>query len=75
MFSSKPIPRCTAVRVEHAGFLKEESEVKAGWAGNFERLYQADPPAVEVDVRGVTIPNLTLQSTVIHLRLWKHRLW
>jgi len=37
--------------------------VKDGWAGYFERLYQADPPAVEVYVRGVTIPILTLQST------------
>ena len=36
--------------------LTEESEVKACWAGYFERLYQADPPAVEVYVRGVTIP-------------------
>ena len=27
------------------------------WAGYFDRLYQADPPAVELDVRGVTIPN------------------
>ena len=35
--------------------MTEESEVKARWAGYFERLYQADPPAVEVDVRGVTI--------------------
>ena len=25
------------------------------WAGYFERLYQAVPPAVELDVRGVTI--------------------
>ena len=33
----------------------EESEVKARWAGYFERLYQADPPAVEFDVRGVTV--------------------
>ena len=33
-----------------------EYEVKARWAGYFERLYQADPPAVELDVRGVTIP-------------------
>ena len=30
--------------------------MKARWAGYFERLYQADPPAVELDVRGVTIP-------------------
>ena len=35
--------------------LTEESEVKARWAGYFERLYQADPPAVKLDVRGVTI--------------------
>ena len=31
--------------------MTEESEVKARWAGYFERLYQADPPAVELDVR------------------------
>ena len=35
--------------------MTEESEVKAGWAGYFERLYQADPPAVELDIKGVTI--------------------
>ena len=54
--SSKPIPRCTAVRAEGGRLLTEESEVKARWAGYFERLYQADPPAVQLDVRGVTIP-------------------
>ena len=31
--------------------------MKARWAGYFERLYPADPLAVELDVRGVTIPN------------------
>ena len=36
--------------------MTEESELKALWAGYFERLYQADPPAVELDVRGVTNP-------------------
>ena len=36
--------------------MTEECEVKARWAGYFERLYQADPPVVEVDVRGVTLP-------------------
>ena len=35
--------------------LDRESEVKARWAGYFERLHQADPPAVELDIRGVTI--------------------
>ena len=34
--------------------MTEESEVKARWAGYFERLYQADPLAVELDVRGVS---------------------
>ena len=36
--------------------MTEESEVKARWAGCFELLYQADPLAVKLDVRGVTIP-------------------
>ena len=54
--SSKPIPRCTAFRAEGGGLLTEESEVKACWASYFGWLYQADTPAVEVDVRGVTIP-------------------
>ena len=53
--SSKPIPRCTAARAEGGELLTEESEVKARWASYFERLYQADPPAIELDVRGVTI--------------------
>ena len=54
--SSKSIPRCTAVRAEGGRLLTEESEVKARWAGYLERLYSADPPAVELGVRGVTIP-------------------
>ena len=53
--SSKLIPWCTAVGAEGGGLLTEESKVKARWASYFERLYQADPPAVELDVRGVTI--------------------
>jgi len=36
--------------------LTEKSEVKTRWAGDFQRLYQADPPAVELDVRAVTLP-------------------
>ena len=51
--------------------MTEESKVKARWAGYFEWLYQADPPAVELDV---TIPVANLQSTVVHLCLWKPRL-
>ena len=31
--------------------------MKARWAGYFEQLYQVDPPGVELDVRGVAIPN------------------
>ena len=51
--SSKPIPCGTAVGAEGGGLLTEESEVKARWAGYFKWLYQGDPPAVELDVRGV----------------------
>ena len=35
--------------------MTEESEVKSHCASDFEQLFQADPPAVELDVRGVTI--------------------
>ena len=35
--------------------MTEESKLKARWAGYFEGLHQIDPPAVELDVRGVTI--------------------
>ena len=42
--------------MEGGELLTEESEVKARWAGYFERLCQADPPAVELDVRGVALP-------------------
>ena len=72
--SSQPVPRCTAVRSEGGGLLTEESEVKARWAGYFERLCQADTPAVELDARVLLSLWLTLQSTVVHLPLWKHRL-
>ena len=41
--------------MEGGGLFTEESEVKACWAGYFEWLYQADPPAVELHARGVTI--------------------
>ena len=54
--SSKPVPRCTAVRAEGGGLFTEKSEVKVRWVCCFERLYQADQTAVELDVRGVTIP-------------------
>jgi len=54
--SSKPVPLCPAVRVEGCWLLTLESEVKARWAGYFKRLYQADPPAVELDVSDVALP-------------------
>ena len=56
LHSSKPIPRYTAVRAEGGRLLTEESEVKARWAGYYDRLYQPDPPAIELDIRGVIIP-------------------
>ena len=54
--SSKPVPWCTPVRAEGGGLLTEESEVNARWVGYLEWLYHADPPAVELDARGVTVP-------------------
>ena len=42
--------------------------MKAHWAGYFEQLYQADPPAVELDVRGVTI---TVADPPINWSLWR----
>ena len=52
-----PSPSLSALQLERRVVCStEESEVKACWAGYFERLYQADPPAVELDVRSVTIP-------------------
>ena len=44
------------MRAEGGGLFTEESEVKARWVSYFEWLYQADAPAVKLDVRGVTIP-------------------
>ena len=71
--SSKPIPRCTAVRAEGGGLLTEESEVKARWADYFDWLYQPDPPAVKLDVRGVTF---SIADPPINCEppLWKHSL-
>ena len=55
--------------------MTEEFKVKARWAGYFERLYKADPPAVELDVRGVTFPVADPPINCgVHLRLWKRRL-
>ena len=62
---------CGAVRSESGRLL---TEVKACWAGYFEWLYQADPLAVELDVGVLQSLLLILQSTVVHLRLWIHRL-
>ena len=72
--SSKSVPSFTAVRAEGGGLLTEESEVKAHWAGYFERLYQADPLAVELDVRGVNIPIADPPINCGPPSLWKHRL-
>ena len=74
MRSSKPFPQCTAVGAESGGLLTEESEVKARWAGYFEQLYQTDPPTVELDVSGVTIPISDPLINCGPLPMWKYRL-
>jgi len=66
-----PNPQCTAVRAEGRGLLTEESEVKARWAGYFEWLYQGDPQLLSWMSGGLQSLLLTLQSTVVHLCLWK----
>ena len=55
--SSKPVPRCAAVRVEGGALLTEESEVKARCAGYFEHLYQADPTGCQVGCWGYHYPH------------------
>ena len=69
--SSKPIPRWTAVRAEGGGLFTEESEVKARWTSYFEWLYHQLSSWMSGVLQSLL---LTLQSTVVHLRLWKHRL-
>ena len=53
-----PSPSHSVLQLERrlVGSWTEESEVMVRWAGYFEQLYQADPTAVELDVRSVTIP-------------------
>ena len=59
--------------------MTEESGVKARWAGYFERLFQADPPAVELNVRGITLadppincgpPSLVETQAVVNWLKW-----
>ena len=72
--SSKLIPQCIAVRAEGGGLLTEESEVKARWAGYFEQLYQTVHQLLSWMFRVFQSLLMTLQSTVVHLHLWKHKL-
>ena len=73
--SSKPVPRCAAVRVEGGGLLTEESEVKARWAVTFSGCTRLTHQLLSWMTGVLPSQLLTLQSPVIHLRLWKHRLW
>ena len=72
LHSSKTVPRCTAVRVEGGGLLTEESEAR--WASilsSHTRLIHQLLSWMSGVLQSIL---LTLQSTVIHLHLWKHRL-
>ena len=75
-----------AVRAEGGGLLTEESKVKARWAGYFERLFQANPPCVELDVSGVTIlnadppincgpPSIVETQAAVNRLKWGYRSW
>ena len=70
MLSSKPVPQCTAVRVEGGGLLTEECEVKARWAGYFDWLYQGDPPAVELGNGKQKENEHRLVSLLLNCTLW-----
>jgi len=73
LHSSKPIPWCTEVEAERGGLLREESEVKTCWlslSGCTMLIHQLSSWMLEV----LQSQLLTLQSTVVHLCLWKHRL-
>ena len=72
---SKPVPRCTVVRAEGGGLLTEESKVKPAGPvtlGSCTRLIHQLSSWMSGVLQSLL---LTLQSTVVHLRLWKHRLW
>ena len=74
LHSSKPVPRCTAVRAESGRLLTEESEVKAAGPVTLSgctRLFHQLSSWTSGVLQSLL---LTLQSTVVHLRLWKHRL-
>ena len=49
LHSSKPIPRCTAVRAEGGGLLTEEFDMKAHWAGYFELVEEYSIPLVPLN--------------------------
>ena len=48
--SVQPHPRCMSVRADTGEILFEEEQVRARWAGYFEQLYKADPPAYQVEI-------------------------
>jgi hypothetical protein len=54
--SSKPAPQCVTVKADDGAVLSDASEVRARWAGYFERLYQAEPPSRELNVMDVAVP-------------------
>ena len=53
---SKPPPGCSTVKAVDGSVLTDGSEVLARWAGYFEELYQADPPAGELNIEGISPP-------------------
>ena len=72
--SPKPIPRSTAVRAEGSWLLTEESEGKARRAGYLRGCTRLIHQLSSWTSGVLQSLLLTLQSTVVHLRLWKHRL-
>ena len=74
MHLCKPIPRCTADRMEGGGLLTEEYKVEARWPVTLSSCTKLIHQLSSWMSGVFQSLFLTLQSTVIHLRLWKHRL-
>ncbi|KAF7644749.1 hypothetical protein LDENG_00216460 [Lucifuga dentata] len=53
--SSKPAPCATAVLAANGSVLTDDSAILTRWAGYFEQLYKADPPARMLDIAGAVV--------------------
>lgn len=55
LHTSKSVPQRVAVRAGDGTVLTDDTAVVAHWAGYFEQLVKADPPARMLDITGSTV--------------------